>query len=57
MTAGRPLTYPEEGIRRVLYARITDAMRAHLEAIRAREGLASISDAVDWLIRRDLKQS
>ena len=49
----RPLTHPEEGLRVQTLVRLTEPMREHLETIRAREGLASLSDAVDWLIRRD----
>lgn len=50
---GRPLSSPEEGLRAPLFVRVTRPIREHLEAIRVREELASISDAVDWLIRQD----
>lgn len=49
----RPLSRPEEGFRLRLVSYVTSEIRAHLEVIRAREGLASLSDAVDWLIRQD----
>jgi hypothetical protein len=49
----RPLTNPDEGVRARLDIRLSAAMRAHLQAIRERERLASLSDAVDWLIRQD----
>lgn len=53
----RPLTYPDEGIRKRLEVQLTDPIREHLDTIRAREGLASLSDAVDWLIRQDRTSS